>query len=207
MATLKELKEKFNKALLHINRNGMDNLIHWLENETDFFEGAASTKFHGNFEGGLLCHSLYVLEFALTNFNWIIKYKPEYEYMKESVIFCSLFHDVSKTNLYVKEEKWTKDSSNKWVKYMGYSVDDKFPYPHGPKSVFLISKFVELKDIEALAIAYHMGTSDPGVVIDGLGKYAYNNASEHPLVKIIMGADLLATTIEETIDYKSQVIS
>ena len=58
MPTIAQLKEKFDKAIVHIKRDGIDNLIHWLDSETDFFIAPASTRFHGNYDGGLLPHSL-----------------------------------------------------------------------------------------------------------------------------------------------------
>ena len=205
MPTLAQLRDKFDRILKHIdNRNGINELVKWLES-TDFFTAPASTKFHGNYQGGLVEHSIHVVEFGLTIFNWILKYKPEYEYMKESVIFCGLFHDVCKISQYIKEEKWTKDNNNKWVKYMGYSVDDKFPFPHGPKSVYYISKFVELKEIEATAIAYHMGASD-GIQPNSLSSYSYQKAAEQPLVRILNAADIASVVIGDVIDYKLNVI-
>ena len=204
MPTLAQLRDKFDRILKHIdNRNGINELVKWLES-TDFFTAPASTKFHGNYQGGLVEHSIHVVEFGLTIFNWILKYKPEYEYMKESVIFCGLFHDVCKISQYIKEEKWTKDNNNKWVKYMGYSVDDKFPFPHGPKSVYYISKFIELTTPEILAIRWHMGSTEAGTQIDGLTKYAYQAAFEDPLVKIIAASDQLSTLLGDKIDYSLQ---
>ena len=41
----------------HITRQGADELLEWLK-RTDFFTAPASTKYHGNFEGGLAAHSL-----------------------------------------------------------------------------------------------------------------------------------------------------
>ena len=38
-----------------------------------------------------------------------------------------------------------------------------------------------------------------------ISTYAFNKAFDHPLVKIIHTADLLALTIEPVIDYKLQV--
>ena len=44
-----------------IKREGLDKLIDWLE-KSDFFEAPASTKYHGNYAGGLLEHSLNVYD-------------------------------------------------------------------------------------------------------------------------------------------------
>ena len=195
-------REQFNKATSFIKREGLNEFMEWLEKETDFFTAPASTIYHSNFEGGLLEHSLNVLRFALNNFNMIAKEKPEYEYLKESVILCSLFHDVAKCNFYFKTEKWTKDENNKWKSYQGYEVNDSLPLPHGPKSVFLISKFIKMTDAEALAISWHMGQTDL-VQPSTMSKYAYDKAFDHPLVKIIHTADLLSLTLENIIDYKN----
>ena len=39
-------------------------------------------------------------------------------------------------------------------------MKDRFPFGHGEKSVFLISRFMRLTDEEALAIRWHMGAYD-----------------------------------------------
>jgi hypothetical protein len=195
-------KERFKKAISYVERNTND-LVQWLDTETDYFTGPASANQHCNYEGGLLEHSLSVLEFALNSYNWIIKKKPEYEYLKESIIICSLFHDVCKTNCYVNEEKWTKDSQGKWKSYKGISFKDDFPFGHGEKSVIIISKHFELKPEEMLAIRWHMGTFDVAPTISNYTQMAYSQASTHPLVRIIHTADVLAMTIEESIDYKN----
>jgi len=205
MATLVGLKEKFNKAVDHIERDGIDNLMHWLETDTDFFSAPASINFHGNYQGGLVQHSILVLEFALTNFNWILKYKPDYISMKESIIISALFHDICKINQYYwGEEKWIK-KEGKWHSYKGYKFDDKLPIGHGEKSIYYISKFIKLTTSELLAIRWHMGPYEIGTQINGLTKYAYNQAAEDTLVKIIHSADILAITLEETINYANLV--
>lgn len=45
--------------LRSVNREGMDELINFIE-KSDFFKAPASTRFHGSYEGGLLEHSLNV---------------------------------------------------------------------------------------------------------------------------------------------------
>ena len=203
MATLAQLREKFDKALSHVKREGLDNLIMWLENETDFFTAPASTRFHGNYDGGLLEHSIHVVEFALTNFNYLIKYKPELAGMQESVIIAGLFHDVCKVNQYHwGEEKWTK-VNGRWANYETYGFKDELPMGHGEKSVYYVSQHIKLTTPEILAIRWHMSTSEPGTQLDGLTKYAYLQASENPLVKIISAADQISVLAVDTIDYQS----
>ena len=55
------MKEQFLALLKTINREGMNDLIDFI-GKTDFYFAPASTRFHGNFEGGLLEHSLKVYE-------------------------------------------------------------------------------------------------------------------------------------------------
>ena len=208
MATSAQLKEKFEKALTHVQRENIDKLVEWLKFDTDFFTAPASTKFHGNYDGGLLEHSLHVVEFALINYNYLLKYKPELENLKESVIIAALFHDVCKVNQYIwGAEKWVKipdgRGGEKWGSYKGYDFKDPLPMGHGEKSVYYISKYIELTNAEILAIRWHMGFTEPGVSIEGLTKWAYQQASEEPLVKIIHGADVMSILAATSIDYKA----
>ena len=53
------MKEEFLNLLKTVQREGIDKLISYLK-KTDFFKAPASTRFHGNYEGGLLEHSLNV---------------------------------------------------------------------------------------------------------------------------------------------------
>jgi hypothetical protein len=197
-------KENFYKATQYIKREGIELLVNWLNDETDFFSAPASTNFHGNYEGGLLDHSLHVLQFGLHNFNYIVKQNPDLEYLRESVVICSLFHDLCKTNYYFNEQKWTKDEQGRWKEYPGYVVKDLFPLGHGEKSIYIINKFMKLTDAEALAIRWHMSFTEPSVIIpNNPHYYAFNQAINHPLVKIIMTADMLSTSIEEIKDLKN----
>jgi len=198
-------REKFDRITReHIKRDGIDKLVKWLENETDFFVAPSSINNHCNFEGGLLEHSLNVSNFSFINFNFMLKYKPELETLRESMIISSLFHDVCKVNTYKKAERWAKDGDGRWKSYMGWENNDEFPLGHGEKSVYLISKHMELTDEEALAIRFHMATFEVGNVIPGMQQMSYNSAFEHPLVVIIHAADILATKVEKVIDLKNQ---
>ncbi|MGN1109051.1 MAG: hypothetical protein ACI4RK_06665 [Oscillospiraceae bacterium] len=56
------LSEQFVKLLRFTEREGIEDLIRYMQEETDFFTAPASTKYHGAFEGGLLQHSMNVLK-------------------------------------------------------------------------------------------------------------------------------------------------
>lgn len=65
MKTDKELsKNLFIEILKYSKRDGVDKMIKMLE-RTDFFTAPASTKFHGNKEGGLVEHCLLVFKLLI----------------------------------------------------------------------------------------------------------------------------------------------
>ena len=66
-------------------------MLAWIES-TDFYSAPASTKFHGNHEGGLLEHSLNVYD-ALKE---LVKQFQEVEASEESIAIAALFHDLAK---------------------------------------------------------------------------------------------------------------
>lgn len=203
MNNIQVSRERFNKAISYVQRPDIGDLVSYLETETDYFTSPASVQHHGNYAGGLIEHSLSVLEFALNSYNWIIKKKPDYEYLKESIIICSLFHDVCKTNSYETGEKWTKDSEGKWKSYMGLTFKNDFPFGHGEKSVLMISQHFKLTNPEMLAIRWHMGVFDVAPTMANYTKMSYEQASAHPLVRIIHTADVLSMITEDNIDYKT----
>ena len=56
-----KMKEEFLNLLRKVNREGIEDIINFLE-KSDFFKAPASTRFHGDHEGGLVEHSLKVYE-------------------------------------------------------------------------------------------------------------------------------------------------
>ena len=52
-------KEEILGLLRTVKRDGIENIIKYLEN-SDFFTAPASTRFHNSCEGGLAAHSLNV---------------------------------------------------------------------------------------------------------------------------------------------------
>ena len=121
----------------HITRKGADELLDWIL-RTDFFEAPASTRYHCACENGLVMHSV--------------------SDSVESFAICGLLHDLCKAQFYkVSSRNVKNDVTGQWEKVPYYSIDDKFPYGHGEKSVFLIERKMRLKLDEAMAIRWHMG--------------------------------------------------
>lgn len=142
----------------NITRKGAGNLLDWLEN-SDFFTAPASTRFHGSHEGGLLEHSLNVY-YCLKDYLSRERVKDVYNmnYTDENIAVSALLHDICKTNFYTVSTR-NKKEDGKWIEVPYYTIDDKMPYGHGEKSVFMIQFFMRLKIEEAFAIRFHMGFS------------------------------------------------
>ena len=151
---LDALKDEFCTLLRSAGREGMEDLIAYLEQETDFFTAPASINKHGAMYGGLLMHSMEVFK-LLENFSKPIKDVPP-----ASLIVCGLLHDICKANMYTVKTRNVKNEQGRWEEVEMFAIDDQFPFGHGEKSVYLVSKYIRLTDEEALAIRWHMGGYD-----------------------------------------------
>lgn len=173
-----------------IKRQGIDKLLSWLES-SDFYTAPASTKFHGNYEGGLLEHSLNVRDILLK-----ICSVFGLSYSQETLSLVSLFHDICKANFYKKEKRNAKDpDTGRWVEKDVWVVDEKFPLGHGEKSCIILQSFMKLTTDELLAIRWHMGGFDSAV--KG-GDYGLSKAQEmSKLVTLLHVADSIASNLLE----------
>ena len=173
----------------NIKREGSAELLEWLQ-KTDFFTAPASTKFHGACEQGLVMHSISVFKTLVEK-----HFDPETDNM-ESFAICALLHDLCKAEFYkVSTRNVKNDETGKWEKVPYYAVEDKFPFGHGEKSVFLIERFIRLKPAEAVAIRWHMGGFDEAA--KG-GSFSISVAYEkYPLAIKLHLADLESTYLRE----------
>lgn len=154
-------KERFREIYhTHIQREGADKLYDFLMSSSDFATAPASTRFHGAYEGGLLEHSLNVYD-CLVDYLERARVKDLYgmSYRPETVAIAALLHDVCKTGCYKKGTRNVKDANGVWQTVPTFEFDDKLPYGHGEKSVYIISGYMKLTREEAFAIRYHMGFS------------------------------------------------
>ncbi len=144
-----------------INREGAEQLLEYLLSKNcDFFTAPASAKYHSAFEGGLLRHSLNVYH-CLKSYLERERVKDTYglSYTDESIAIAALLHDLCKVNFYTVGFRNVKDESGVWQKVPTYEINDRLPYGHGEKSVYIISGYMKLTREEAFAIRYHMGFS------------------------------------------------
>lgn len=189
------MKERFETLLSSVSRDGIDKLLDFIR-KSDFYTAPASTRFHGAKEGGLLEHSLNVydcLEHKTSGHADNI-WKPVMENVDENtVIIVSLLHDICKTYYYTIEMRNKKNERGQWESVPFYTVDDKFPYGHGEKSVMMIEQFIKLSMAERMAIRWHMGAYSGEKDWNTLG-IAYE---KYPLVLALHEADMEATYLME----------
>ena len=194
-------KEKFldyyNK---YITRPVAKELLEYIcSDKSDFFTAPASTKFHGSYEGGLCEHSVNVFE-SLREYVNRPRFKEEYglSYSDETVAIVSLLHDLCKINIYkVSSRNVKKDGA--WVSVPYYEFDDKMPYGHGEKSVYIINGYMRLSREEAFAIRYHMGFSKEEEARNVSAAFEM-----YPLAMANYVADMEATFLIEERENRSQ---
>jgi len=186
----KRLADDFVELLRTTNRDGIEELIRYLQEETDFFTAPASTKYHGAFAGGLLMHSINVCAELRLDPNSKV-------YPTETLIIVALLHDICKANCYRTEKRNVKENGGGGEKQI-YVFEDELPLGHGEKSLYLASKFIKLSDEEAAAIRWHMGAFD--CAFRG-GDRGLNAAYEkYPLAVLLHMADMRATYLVERSD-------
>lgn len=128
-----------------------------MSRNSDFFEAPASSRYHGNYEGGLLEHSLNVYD-CLKDYLSRERVQKTYHlnYNEETIAIVALLHDLCKINCYKQSMRNVKENGQ-WIQVPVYEFQDTLPYGHGEKSVYMISGYMRLKREEAFAIRYHMG--------------------------------------------------
>ena len=173
----------------NIHREGADALLDYLEHKSDFFTSPASARYHGAYEGGLCDHSVNVYH-CLTEYLARERVQELYgvEVAGESVAVAALLHDLCKVGCYRQGTRNVKGPDGKWQAVPTFYYEDKLPYGHGEKSVYVVNGFLRLTREEAMAIRWHMGfsgTEDSRLVGKAFAKY--------PLAFALSVADMEAT--------------
>ncbi len=126
-----------------------DDFLKWL-GENGFFNAPASTKYHGNYAGGLFDHSFMVMnllvELSAAN---ALKWKRP-----ASPFIVGMFHDLCKIDQY-RIDNSTPYTEGEPTRYE-YNPNTMYK-GHGDKSIILLSQFITLTDEETACIRYHMG--------------------------------------------------
>lgn len=212
-AELKDLtnEEIFDMILRDTNRENIEGLIEYLKS-TDFYTAPASSRFHCDFAGGLVEHSLNVYRCLCAKLRNPLWKKYLKNVPKESLALVALLHDVCKANFYAVDYRNQKTYDKEkvaaapsyqiksdanghfiWETVPYYNTDEKFCFGHGDKSVYLVNKYITLTDEEAVAIRFHMGAYEGQNIWNSLGG-AYE---QYPLALALHEADLEATRLVE----------
>jgi 23S rRNA maturation-related 3'-5' exoribonuclease YhaM len=138
---IEQNKEKILELLCGIDRHDIMEIAYLLDG-SDYFTVPASKKHHGNYKGGLAEHSLNVYELFRERNLKLQNALPE-----ESVIICSLLHDLCKIGLYAEIDGEV------------YTIADHPGHKaHALLSIERInSTGFELTEREFNVIKYHMG--------------------------------------------------
>jgi len=141
-----------------------------------FFDAPASSKYHGNYPGGLFNHSFTVTKYLLS-----LTRRLELKWCKcRSPYVIGMFHDLCKCDQYICKADDT------------YEYNKNLVLPgHGEKSVILAQRIISLTEEEMLCIRWHMGAFDEKDMWDKYGK-----AIElYPNVLFTHTADMMASRI------------
>ena len=163
-------KEEFLEIFqTHIHREGSAELLDYLLNKSDFFTAPASARFHGSYVGGLCEHSVNVFR-CLEDYLARPRTRNVYQldYPMESVAIVALLHDLCKIGCYKAGTRNVKnDATGQWEKVPTFFFEDKLPYGHGEKSVYIISGFSGTEDnrlvgqaFQQFPLAFALATAD-----------------------------------------------
>lgn len=196
------MKQRYIDLLMSTEREGMGNLIAWME-RNGFFEAPCSGGHHLAKEGGLLEHSMNVLN-VLQDMSFLLCTGPAglTEEQQDSIILCALLHDLGKCGDHgkpgyvpnmVKDGRPTKaepEQKYKQSESKPFEVNkDLIPVDHEIRSVKIASKYIELTEEEELAILWHNGL---------YGNFKYQiQGKETPLYLLLHFADMWASRIVE----------
>ncbi len=187
--TVSERYEKLKSRVIN-RREEFINLINFMENETDYLNSPASTRFHLCRAGGLLEHSVNVAE-TMLKFRDAIA--PEID--EESCIITALIHDLGKAGMpgkpqYLENEPTPKQKQYGFPASIPYRMNESLVYLSVPvRSLYLAIPHIKLSESEVQAVMYHDG------------QYVDDNKSvatkETPLLLLLQYADTWSTFVIE----------
>lgn len=184
--------EYFKGCLMATGREGIEDLLDFIE-ELGFYDAPASGGNHCCKDGGLLEHTVNVMQYA-EKIGLTLLGSEAYNKIHSSVIIASALHDLGKCGRYgspyyvanmVQDGRQTKKNPEQ-----KYKRSESKPYKissdlchidHPLRSVELAARYIDLTEEEEHAIFYHDGA---------YGSLAYDlKGHEEPLQVIIHFAD------------------
>ena len=181
----KELKDRFIEELKNTGRPNWELLVKAME-EGGFFTSPCSGKHHLSEPGGLLIHSLNVLNYA-RKLNETFG-KPVKD---DSIVITALLHDLGKMGDHGKpnyKEKLLKSGERSEAE--PYITNKDLAYiDHEIRSVMIAERYIPLTEEEEQAILFHNG-------LYSLFKYEIQG-KETPLYLIIHFSDMWCSRVVE----------
>lgn len=194
------MREKIQKLLLSTKRDGMKTLLVWMD-LNGFYSSPCSTQYHLCKEGGLAEHSWNVFD-VMDKLAGTMLGEKEHDEIINSIIICSLLHDIGKAGQfgkcgYVENYLSKKDKDGNPIRSEAkpyVSNSDLLNVPHEIRSLAIISKYIDLTEEEQHAILYHNG------------KYTHMgyDLKETPLQMLLHFADLWASRVVEIEEEEQQ---
>ena len=151
--------------------------------DLNFTKAPASTKYHGDYVGGLFDHSWY-----MTRILYILTDKLGLEWgRKDSPSVIGYMHDLCKIDYY----KCVPDGDSVSFEHNEQDVFKRFE-GHGNKSVQILEQLnlLELTEEERMCIRYHMGAYDTADI-----KIMSSIAQKYPNLYFVQLADLISSQI------------
>jgi len=180
----KELRKRYDELKTKVKRRAVEfnELMDYVETETEWLTAPASTRFHLCRENGLLEHSVNVAEILLKIKDILYPLIED-----ESCVIVAMLHDIGKVGM-PKKPLYIKNKPTENQRRAGYSPT--FPYSYNTgltylsvpiRSLYHVLPFLELSEEETQAIAYH-----DGQYVDDNRSAAKN---ESPLTLLLQYAD------------------
>lgn len=212
--TLEALMDTFCPAFLEERIGSMESMRIYLSS-SDFYTAPASTKYHGNFVGGLANHNIQVF------LRLMDIYKPQTEKEVGMLILLTVAHDLCKIGVYheyftnekmdgpalrmdregtvfvdeYNTKHWSNGMTYHYQERMKYRFDDDRPQGHGQKSLNMILGWLpgSITEEMAAAIDGHMRDAETN-------PYCDRQMEQYPLCQYLHIADVMASMLyEETI--------
>lgn len=198
---ISKYEELCNKCLVDIKRyveqtdldfykrreNEFIELVNYVNDNTNYLNAAASTKYHLCRKHGLLEHSLNVCNLMLKLNETLNTNIPIHK-----IIVTGLYHDLGKHNMYVHREPTEKQKAAGFKAFPPYDLAIINEWnTHENRSLYLITQYYHLLEDEMVAIQYH------NAPWDGSQEHNYMTFSKAPLLNILQMSDYWATTYIE----------
>ena len=203
--TSQQIVDNWNKLLSVIEntfqgerKEKLIELYKHFEDRMPITPASGKTYYHGAYPGGLVEHTLNVINYALQLYDLWIANENKPAFTKEELIFCALNHDLGKVG--DLEEPYFVEHNERWRKDRGeiFIHNDKIRWMDvADRSLWLLQYFgVKYNQTEMLAIMLHDGLYDEAnksyLIAYTEGKQLRDN-----LPILLHHADMMATLLEK----------